>query len=119
MNQKMHVHFYFCADVKAEKDLEKQKKNFVILGAYDDVEKMALDKNQFLVIAKLPSREILLAQLVGVLSGPIRAFMYIADQLSKKSAVAESVLSADKPAPSANEAVADNAKTVENNQQTQ
>lgn len=97
---------------KFSKDLEKAKKNFAILGAYDGVEKIALDKNQFLVIAKLPSREILLAQLVGVMSGPIRAFMYIADQLSKKSVAAEPTSSADK-------VVADAAKTVENNQQAQ
>ncbi|MEK7590376.1 MAG: 50S ribosomal protein L10 [Patescibacteria group bacterium] len=111
---------------KFSKDLEKAKKNFVILGAYDGVEKAALDKNQFLVIAKLPSREILLAQLVGVMSGPIRAFMYIADQLSKKSVAAEPASSAGEPASSAREPVssadkvaADNVKTVENNQQTQ
>lgn len=113
---------------KFSKDLEKAKKNFAILGAYDSVEKVALDKNQFLVIAKLPSREILLAQLVGVMSGPIRAFMYVIDQLSKKSALTKEEITVEiKPvsadlvseAPVTEAVEADKTKTVENNQQAQ
>lgn len=70
---------------KFSKELAKSKKNFQILGSYDLEKKNFLTAEDFVVIAKLPSREVLLAQLLGVLSGPIRAFMYIVDQLSKRS----------------------------------
>lgn len=70
---------------KFAKDLAKRKKEFKVLGAFDISAKKYLNLDEFTVIAKLPSREVLLAQLVGVMSGPIRAFMYIVDQLSKKT----------------------------------
>ena len=57
------------------------------MGAYDSVEKKFLNLEEFTVIAKLPSKEVLLAQLVGTVSGPLRAFMYVIDQLSKRTPV--------------------------------
>ena len=36
-------------------------------------------------IGQLPSREILLAQLVGMLSAPMRIFLYVLDQKSKQT----------------------------------
>lgn len=69
---------------KFSKDLAKEKKEFKLLGAYEIPKKNFLNAEQFLTIAKLPSREILLAQLVGVLAGPIRTFMYIINELVKK-----------------------------------
>jgi large subunit ribosomal protein L10 len=71
---------------KFSKELTKKKIDFKILGAYDLLKKLSLDSQQFTVIAKLPSREILLAQLVGVLAGPIKALMYVLEQKSKKVA---------------------------------
>lgn len=71
---------------KFSKDLAKTKKNFQILGVYDLAQKAFLNPEQFVTIAKLPPREVLLAQLVGVLSAPIRAFIYVVDELSKRSA---------------------------------
>jgi large subunit ribosomal protein L10 len=62
---------------KFSKDLAKKKKDFKVLGVYDITAKSFLDPEQFTVIAKLPSREILLAQLVGMLAAPIRALMYL------------------------------------------
>ncbi len=70
---------------KFSKDLAKEKKEFKLLGAYELDKKVALDLNQFLAIAKLPSREILLAMLVGAMSGPIRGFMYVLQEKSKKT----------------------------------
>jgi len=69
---------------KFSKSLAKEKKEFKFLGAYEIPERNFLNAEQFLAIAKLPSREVLLAQLVGVLSGPIRAFMYVLQERSKK-----------------------------------
>lgn len=73
---------------KFAKDLAKEKKEFKLLGAYELDKKVALDLNQFLAIAKLPSREILLAMLVGVMSGPIRGIMYVMGELSNKKSAA-------------------------------
>ena len=71
---------------KFAKDLLKEKKEFKLLGAYEIPQKLFLNAEQFLAIAKLPSREVLLAQLVQVLAGPIRAFMYIFQERAKKVA---------------------------------
>ncbi|MCR4275515.1 MAG: 50S ribosomal protein L10 [Candidatus Wolfebacteria bacterium] len=55
-----------------------------ILGAYD------LEKGEFLEgdfvkkIGQLPSREIILGQLAGVLSAPLKMFMYVLDQKMKQ-----------------------------------
>ncbi|HEY4475252.1 MAG TPA: 50S ribosomal protein L10 [Candidatus Paceibacterota bacterium] len=69
---------------KFSRELVKEKKEFKLLGAYEISKKSFLNAEQFLAIAKLPGREVLLAQLVGVLSGPIRAFMYVLQERSKK-----------------------------------
>lgn len=56
-----------------------------ILGAYDLAKKQFLEPDLFKKIALLPSREVLLSQLVGVLSAPIRMFLYILNEKSKRS----------------------------------
>ncbi|MBI5147783.1 MAG: 50S ribosomal protein L10 [Parcubacteria group bacterium] len=64
----------------------KENKNFKILGAYD------LEKGEFLAaetvraIGSLPAREVLLAQFVGTVAGPIRAFLYVLSEKAKKAA---------------------------------
>lgn len=73
------------------KELAKGKKEFKILGAYDVAKKAFLTAEEFTIVAKLPPREVLLGQLVGVLAGPIRAFMYVIDQLSKRQPAAATV----------------------------
>lgn len=85
---------------KFSKDLAKAKKDFKILGAYDLVDKSYLDLNQFTVIAKLPGREILLAQVMSGITGPLRAFIYILSELSKKTPL-EAVASAGNESASA------------------
>ncbi len=66
---------------------EVEKKGFKILGAYD------LEKSEFLEgdyvkkIGQLPSREIILGQLAGVLTAPIKMFLYVLDQ--KKNQMVE------------------------------
>lgn len=75
---------------KFVKELAKEKKEFKILGVYDKEGKTFISAEEFVIIAKLPSREVLLSQLVGVLTGPIRAFMYVIDQVSKRQPVAAS-----------------------------
>jgi len=57
-----------------------------ILGGYDLKNKTAIDALQIVFIGKLPPREVLLAQLLGMLAAPIRSFMYILDQKAKSVA---------------------------------
>lgn len=64
---------------------EIEKKGFKILGAYDLLEKNFSDAEIVKKIGQLPPREILLAQLVGMLSAPIRMFMHVLDQKGRKS----------------------------------
>ena len=71
---------------KFSRELAKEKKEFKIVGGYDIAGKMFISAEQFVALAKLPSRETLLAQLVGMLTAPIRQFMSIVDQLGKKKA---------------------------------
>ncbi len=57
---------------KFSKDLSKSKKIFKILGAIDLQTKKAITKEEFERIAKLPAREILLAQIAIVLQMPMK-----------------------------------------------
>jgi len=74
---------------KFARDLIKAGKGFNFLGAYEKENNNFLDAEQFLVIAKLPSKDILLAQIIRGLSGSVRAFMYIVQELSKKGGAAD------------------------------
>src|SRR3989344_4355266 len=55
-----------------------------VLGAYDLKEKQFLESDLFKKIALLPSREVLLAQLAGVLTAPLKMFLYILNEKSKQ-----------------------------------
>jgi len=59
---------------------EVEKKGFKILGAYDLEKGEFLDGDFVKKIGQLPSREIILGQLAGVLSAPLKMFMYVLDQ---------------------------------------
>jgi large subunit ribosomal protein L10 len=64
-----------------EKGGEKEK----LLGGYDLVARTAISQDDLIAIGQLPSREVLLGQLFGTIAGPVRAFLYLLDQKSKKS----------------------------------
>ncbi|HEX4103918.1 MAG TPA: 50S ribosomal protein L10 [Candidatus Paceibacterota bacterium] len=55
-----------------------------LLGGYDMKGKMPMDATQVVAIGKLPPREVLLAQVLGMFTAPLRSFMYIVDQKSKQ-----------------------------------
>jgi len=63
---------------------EKEKRGFKILGAYDLAEKKFIDAETVVKIGKLPAREVLLSQLVGVLSAPMRILAYVIQERAKK-----------------------------------
>jgi len=55
-----------------------------ILGAYDLAEKKFIDAETVIKIGKLPTREVLLGQLVGVLSAPMRMLAYVLSEKGRK-----------------------------------
>lgn len=76
---------------KFHKDTSKTKKNFKILGSYNLSEKSQLNPAEFTAIAKLPGREQLLGMVLGGATGPLRAFMYLVNELAKKSGQSQTV----------------------------
>jgi len=60
------------------------KSGLKMIGGYDLEAMSALDANQMKTLGQLPSREVLLGQLVGMLAAPIRMFLYVLEQKSKQ-----------------------------------
>ncbi len=89
---------------KFAKELAKAKKNFVVLGAYDLANKQAVSVEEFTTIAKLPGREVLLSMVIGGITGPLRAFMYMLSELGKKASAAKASEATVAPAAPAAEA---------------
>lgn len=61
----------------------KEKKGFDIYGAYDMEGKLFMDAATTKRVGQLPSREVLLSQVVGVLAAPISMFLYILTERGK------------------------------------
>ena len=62
----------------------KQSKTFKILGGLNLHEKKFVSGAEVEAIGALPSREILLARVVGTIAAPIKAFLYILNEKSKQ-----------------------------------
>lgn len=69
--------------VKFFKELKLEKEK--VLGGYDFAAKEPVAKDQVLFIGTLPSREVVLAQFMGMLQAPVRSFLYILQQKSQQS----------------------------------
>lgn len=63
----------------------KQFKTFRILGGFDISGGRVMSAEEVGMIGQLPPREILLAQVVGMIAAPIRAFLYILSEKSKQT----------------------------------
>ena len=63
----------------------KQNKNLKILGGYEVGEKKFIVAEDVSRIGQLPSREVLLGQLVYMLGSPIRSFLFVLNDKSKKT----------------------------------
>lgn len=61
------------------------KDAFKILGAYDLAAKKFIEATDVIFIGQLPSREVLLAQLAGLFTAPLKMFMFILSEKSKRS----------------------------------
>lgn len=64
---------------------ETKNKNFKILGGYNLIEKNFIEAEIVKQIGQLPSREVLLGRVVGMLASPIKMFLYVLDQKSKQT----------------------------------
>jgi hypothetical protein len=72
-----------------------------ILAGYDIGNNVAIDAEQLIYIGKLPPREVVLAQLLGMLAAPIRSFLYILDEKSKMGGGSAAQPVAESPVPTA------------------
>jgi large subunit ribosomal protein L10 len=66
---------------------KKNKKRFKLLGGIEVEEKKILTTEEINAIGALPSREVLLGQLVGMIAAPIRSFLYVINEKSKQPEV--------------------------------
>ncbi len=62
---------------------EVEKKGFKILGAYDLAAKNFIDAETAKRIGQLPPREVLLAQVVGMMAAPIKMFLRVLNEKAK------------------------------------
>lgn len=69
---------------KFAKEIERAKGEFKILGGLDILEKRFIEANEFNAIAKLPSREVLLAQIAMLLTMPIKKLMFVLNERAKR-----------------------------------
>ena len=63
----------------------KESGNFKILGGLDMAKNQPFDAATVMAIGQLPPREVLLAQVLGTMTAPLRMFMYILQEKSKQS----------------------------------
>ena len=77
--------YKFFKSLETDKKIEPNQSAQKILGGYDVAGNKVLTPMEVLTIGKLPSREVLLAQLLGLLSAPIRSFLYLLQEKSKQS----------------------------------
>ena len=62
---------------------EEHKETFKIMGGCEVVEKNVLGAEEVTRIGALPSREVLIGQLVGMFASPIKSFLFVLNEKSK------------------------------------
>jgi len=75
--------FKFFSGLEVPEGGDKTMWTKKILSGYDLKGNVPMTAEQIVYIGKLPPREVVLAQLLGMLASPIRSFMYLLDQKSK------------------------------------
>lgn len=91
---------------KFSKDLAKRKIDFKVLGGFDREAQKPVTVAEFNVIARLPSREVLLAQVMSTMQGPLRKFLIALNEIAKKKSEGAPVVAevvAEKPVAAAAE----------------
>lgn len=64
---------------------KQHRDKFNILGGYEISEKKFLSGDEIRTLGQLPSREVLLTQLVGMLASPIRSFLFVLNEKAKQT----------------------------------
>lgn len=62
----------------------KNHEGFEILAGVDVIEKKEIPKERIIKIGTLPSRDVLIAQVVGSIAAPLRGLMYVLSEKAKK-----------------------------------
>lgn len=75
--------YRFFAGLEKDKKIKAAKAKF--LGGCDLEKKELIPAEQVVLIGQLPPREVLLAQLLGILAAPIRSFLYLLSEKSKQT----------------------------------
>lgn len=89
------------AVAKALYDFAKEKEKLVLVAGC--IENAFVDREEITVLATLPSREVLLAQLCATMQAPLAQFMYILQQLSERSELGDAEVAAPAEAVAATE----------------
>lgn len=63
----------------------KASEKFKVLGGYDFEKEEILSSDFIKEISSLPSREILLGRLVGMIAAPLKMFMFVLNEQAKKN----------------------------------
>lgn len=74
------VVFKFFSSLPVSEEISKDELLKKIIGGYSISSKTSFDSQAIIALGKLPPREILLSQLVGIISFPIRSFLYVLKQ---------------------------------------
>jgi len=90
-----------------------------LLGGYDAKANANVDAQQIIYIGKLPPREVLLAQLLGMLTAPIRSFIYVLDQKAKTGGAAVATAAKAEATPAATNESNDNSNPEQKVELTQ
>jgi large subunit ribosomal protein L10 len=78
--------FKFFAGLEVPEGSNKDVWASHLLGGYDVAAKAPIDAATIVMIGKLPSREVLLTQLLSMIAAPIRSLLYVLDQKAKITA---------------------------------
>ena len=76
--------YKFFKALEKEKKIDPAAAGVKILGGYDIAAAKPLEAKQVIFIGQLPPREVLLAQLLGLLAAPIKSFLYVLDTKAKQ-----------------------------------
>ena len=74
--------FFKGLEINKKIDVKAAEK---ILGGYDLKEKSTIDAARIAFIGQLPPREVLLAQLLGMIAAPIKSLLYVLKEKSQRS----------------------------------
>ncbi len=72
-----------------------------LLAGYDLNGKALIDAETIVYIGKLPPREVVLAQFLGMLAAPVRSFLYILQQKAEQGGAAVATVAAEAAVPAA------------------